>query len=331
MCNANVLKPALMESLRKGTSALKAADKKHNLKDLALAVGPVLAPVEYAGVVGPSDRHFTQSAYTYVRVLKEEATKELKMDLSHAKTQPSEAEFVKKVAEYSAFPDIKKQAFDAAFPGGITEKNRRLAAAIFEDAEPIPQTPLGELVKDHPLNEGKGKSREQARLARVSMENSPIVLTKLPADMDTKDMEGNQRDTWRYSLSNAAAVAMVREGFPLDLKGGEATTRMIEKYMARRDVQKEAYRNTYDLTNTRQARAVEKAPRLLTATLFTDTPNSPTALLATPQGGQDGPSTAADTPAPGTPEFEQEKQRRLAYWKQKAAEQLHIQAGNTSK
>lgn len=320
MCNANVYKA--------GIAALRAADKKDNLKDLALGVGPVVVGGAVASKTDPKDRKFQDYATAYTQELRRAAIREVQLDLSHLKTTPTEAEYSKMIDEYSAFPDVKKQAFAKVFPEGITEKNQRLAAAVFEDAEPIPQVGAN---KYDALRHGKGKRDEKAYTHRVQMENSPVSKAALPQEM--QEMEGDG-GAWRYSLSNAAARAMVRDGIKYDPQGGETVTKVIESYMTRKDVQREAYRNTYDPTNRGQARAIDKAPRIITAAVFADTADAAVGasrkatirapeVTASSQPGSTGAAAAGLTP--GTPEFEQEKQRRMDYWKQKAADQLRIE------
>lgn len=150
----------------------------------------------------------------------------------------------------------------------------------------------------------------------------PLEAARLPADMQKLKTEGWEKDEWRYTLANVAARAAKKDGISYDRNGGAAYTKAVESYMNQKAVQEAAYREAY-------GGSAQGAPKALAAlfegrTGATATP--PSITNKAPDVSTANAAASGQSLTPGTPEFEAEKQRRLAAWKDKAAQQLRIES-----
>lgn len=199
-------------------------------------------------------------------------------------------------------------------------------------------TVLAPAAIDDPAPNDKYHSlRRQTGRPRKPLQGVPSEEAELPPSMQAIKADGWEVEEWRHTLESAAIKAMQKDGIKFTVSGKASRIKTIEAYMADERIQKEAYMSHYDSTAKAGAPPMptNKAPAGITAALWGSNDGSvrsqpPAATVEPPKARPTG-ALGIDTsspPAPGTPEFEQEKKRRLEYWKQKAAEQLKIDAGS---
>lgn len=313
MCTANASKE-LIKSLSKNPHAL----------DAVASIAPLGTAATVAAQGDWSDRKFKNQSYEYQKAVQKEASNVLAADIPHFAQQPTEAERKKLLATYAEFPDVKQKAFDTAFPNGVTPENKRLHAAVFEGSEPLWQ---GGPDDYHQLAKGsqwaKRMNNASARKAnRESLDGSPIAVAELPEGMRKLDAEEWEITAWRHALANYAARAMTKEGIKYNPKGSEEDVKTLEQYMGRREVQAAAYREAY-------GGSTQGAPRAIAALFEGKTSATATANVFPNVSAANTPA-AGQSLTPGTPEFEAEKQRRMAAWKDKAAQQLRIESNQNN-